>query len=444
MHPTIVKAQKAQDFLALVPQLLGFVAESSAVLVAFRGNRTCGALRFNLPDDGAPHKVYKRIATTLAGMLCKIPGVDAVVPVIYTDDSFNDAVGIPREQFAEILNRRLELSGFLLRDSLCVAADAWGSYLDPDCPAAGHPLSDITESPIFEAVPPEAAPDLPRPLGTLQTGADPIGVNLATKERLARLYRRYRHLLARGENTPQLFAALSVALDPVAIAEDALTWPNPPTEENAAALLVLVQSPPNRDQIMVQFAFGREEGVRAHEINRRYAQLQYETGRSLDDLVAAEIDSGDPTAEHTGDIMLGLQTERPDVDRIRIAITLLRTVVAMAPRSARPAPLCMLAWLSWALGSGSVAGFFVDQALAIDSQYSMATLLNLLLTSGHLPEWAFAVPRGDDDDAAGEGYENDEDFGEDAALSDDAVWFFEGENEEYDDADDDDARAADG
>ncbi|WP_166784103.1 DUF4192 domain-containing protein [Cryobacterium suzukii] len=418
MHPTIVKAQKAQDFLALVPQLLGFAPETSAVLVAFRGNRTCGALRFNLPDDGAPHKVYKRIATTLAGMLCKIPGVDAVVPVIYTGDSFNDAVGIPREQFAEILNRRLEWSGFLLRDSLCVAADAWGSYLDSECPAGGHPLSDIAASPVNMAANEETGTKLVRPLGTLQNGADPIGVNLATQERLARIYRRYRHLLARAENSPPLFSAFGVALDPIAIAEEALTWPNPPTEENAAALLVLVQSPPNRDQIMVQFAFGRDEGVRAHDINGRYARLQHETGRSLDDLVAEEISIGDPTAAHTGDIMLGLQCERPDIDRIRVAITLLRTVVAMAPRSARPAPLCMLAWLSWALGSGSVAGFFVDQALAIDSQYSMAILLELLLDSGHLPEWAFAVPRDDDGDDDGaveesDGYELDEDLDQD-------------------------------
>jgi hypothetical protein len=410
MHPTIVKAQKAQDFLALVPQLVGFRPDTSAVLVAFRGNRTCGALRFNLPEAGAPQKVYRRIAMTFTGMLCKIPGVDGVVPVIYTDDAFGDTPGIPREEFVEILNRRLELSGFLLRDFLCVAADAWGSYIDPACPARGHPLSEIAASPVNEEVSQEAASETP--LGTLQNGAEPIGVDAASRERLARVYRRYRHLLARAENVPELFSALSVALDPVATAEDALTWTNPPTEENAATLLVLVQSPPNRDQIMVQFAFGRDEGVRAQAINRRYALLQHETGRSMDDLVAAEIDSGDLSAEHISDIMLGLQKERPDVDRIRRAIALLRTVVAMAPRSARPAPLCMLAWLSWALGSGSVAGFFVDQALAIDSQYSMATLLDLLLKSGHLPEWAFAVPRFDDDEDEG-GYALDQDWRDD-------------------------------
>jgi hypothetical protein len=321
-----------------------------------------------------------------------------------------------------------------------VAADAWGSYLDPECPAGGYPLSDIAASPVNE----QAEASAEHPLGTLQNGAEPVGVNVASKERLARIYRRYRHLLARAENAPMLFPTLGVMLDSVAIAEAALTWNNPPTEEDVAALLVLVQSPPNRDQIMLQFAFGREEGVRAHEINERYARLQYETGRSLDDIVTDKMNSDDPGAQHTGDIMLGLQRERPDVDRIRIAITLLRTVVALAPRSARPAPLCMLAWLSWALGSGSVAGFFVDQALAIDSHYSMAALLDMLLTSGHLPEWAFAVPRSDDDESSG-----DEQFRFAAVAGFEDDDYFVDEDDDFDDEDedlddDDEERAAGG
>ncbi|KFF60902.1 hypothetical protein JF66_01240 [Cryobacterium sp. MLB-32] len=138
MQPTIVKTRKASDFLALVPQLVGFLPEQSLVLVAFRGNRTCGALRFNLPDTDAPLKVHKRIATTLVGTLCKIPGVDAVVPVVYTGDCFAAVGGMPQEDFLGCLMKRAEMSGFLVRDALCVAADAWGSYCDPNCPASGR------------------------------------------------------------------------------------------------------------------------------------------------------------------------------------------------------------------------------------------------------------------------------------------------------------------
>jgi len=102
------------------------------------------------------------------------------------------------------------------------------------------------------------------------------------------------------------------------------------------------------------------------------------------------------TPPTTSDLMLGLSRERPDPERVTRGIQLLKLLVAMAPRSARPAPLCMLAWLCWALGQGSVAGIYIDTALDIEGDYGMALLLHQVLGSGHLPEWAFDVPREED------------------------------------------------
>jgi hypothetical protein len=396
MPKNIVKTRQAFDFLALVPQLLGFLPEKCIVLVAFRGNRTCGAMRFNLPDPAAPVKVHKRVATTLIGTLCKIPGVDAVVPVAYTDDSFGAVPGIPHERFAEALVARAELSGFLVRDALCVGADGWGSYLDPECPAGGHPLSDIAASAVHEAIPAESRRDL----ATLRSGADLPTVDLAVKERLARRFAGYQRLGSGSPSSPELIDLVGDLLDPVETAEAALNWDATEVQvDDAAALLFLVQGPANRDQIMLQFAFGEQVGIQAYELNVRYLIIQRATGRSMDDIVRDEYErsaGGDPDARRTSDLMLGLGEERPDAGRIERAIALLKTLVAMAPRSARPAPLCMLAWLSWSLGRGSVAGIFIDAALAIDPGYSMAGLLDAVVCSGYLPEWAFAVPFDDD------------------------------------------------
>ncbi len=399
MQKNIVRTKEAHDFLAIVPQLVGFLPERSMVLVAFRGNRTCGAMRFNLPDPTAPQKVHKRIATTLIGTLCKIPGVDAVVPVAYTDEGFAAVAGLPHERFAETLIKRAELSGFLVRDALCVGSDGWGSYLDPDCPAGGHPLSDIADSSAHHAFPDETR----RELATLSSRADLPKVGLASKERLARAFRRYERMADPAGTPLGLVAMVGDILDPVETAEVALTWDAAePDVEAVGALLFLIQSPGNRDQMMLQFAFGEAVGIETHELNVRYWAIQRATGRSMDDIVreeqklkaASETGDGsfDQAEKQTGDLILGLTTERPDPDRIERSIELLRIVVAMAPRSARPAPFCMLAWLSWALGRGSVAGIFIDQALAIDPRYSMALLLNTLFCSGHLPEWAYAVP----------------------------------------------------
>ena len=404
MTPTIVKTREAHDFLALVPQLAGFQPERSVVLVAFRGNRTCGALRFNLPEPDLARTVLRRVATSLIGTLCKIEGVDAVVPVLYTDERFADVPGVPGERFAGILGRRAELSGFLVRDSLCVAADGWGSYLDPACPAGGRPLSAITDSPVNRDLPPEAQ----RELATLLSGADLPKVDLALRERCARRLVRYESLgshVPDAPDLPELVAMVGDILDPVATAEAALEIdPADLGAEEAATLLFLLKSPARRDQVMLQIAFGEEVGRETHVLNQRYAAIQQETGRSMDDIVAEEqARFGDERdLALTGSLMLGSVSQRPDPERIERGITLLKMLVAVAPKRVRPAPLCMLAWLSWALGRSSVAGIFIDQALAIDSEYGMARLLLTVVSAGHLPEWAFAVPAEDEEGETGQ------------------------------------------
>ena len=405
MQPTIVKAKQPQDFLALVPQLSGFVPQNSVVIVAFRGSRTCGALRFNLPDPDLAEAVYKRIATTIVGTLCKLSGVDAVVPVIYTDEKFGASDGLPHQRFATIMLSRIDLSGFGIRDALCVGSDGWGSFLDQDCPHTGRPLSAISQSPLHAELP----DGLPTP-GTLLSRADLPEVGRADKERFGRIYRRYLSAVRAPDTAMALIDTLTDLLDPVELAELALGWnPDDLVADEAAALLLLVQSPPSRDQIMLQFAFGREQGIKAHLLNQRYAAIQRVTGQSMDEIVRDELEARDAAAAGAtaspeldgrsvadlgSDLILGMTDERPDPERVERALTLLKRVVALAPKAARPAPLCILAWLSWALGRGSVGGMFLDRALAIDPGYSMALLLNTLFSSGHLPEWAFAEQTG--------------------------------------------------
>ena len=398
MQKTIVKSPTPQDFLALVPQLVGFLPERSLVLVAFRGNRTCGALRFNLPPVEAAAADLRRVAGTLLGTLCKIPGVDALVPVVYAEESIGDdlvdAATLPHGAFIGAIRHRAGQSGFLVRDALCVAEDGWASYLAADEPGRTRrqPLSGIAESVVNEAIPGDAR----RELGRLHTGAELPRVDLASRERCARRLARYQRLGPDMGPIPELIEIVGDVLDPVETAETVLGLdPADLGIDEVAALLFLIQGPATRDQMMLQFAFGRQEGVRSHALNLHYAKRQRDTGLSMDDLVEADMAEGREFHESsptTGDLMLGLSTVRPDPDRVHRGIRLLKLLVAMAPRSARPAPLCMLAWLSWTLGQGSVAGIYLDTALDIDEEYGMAVLLQQVLGSGHLPEWAFAVP----------------------------------------------------
>lgn len=405
MPKTIVKTPNPEDFLALVPQLVGFLPERSMVLVAFRGNRTCGALRFNLPDADTGAASLRRVAGALLGTLCKIPGVDALVPVVYTDaaigeDPAAEPAGLPQAGFLRAVLARAGESGFLVRDALCVAVDGWASYLDTDRPTARvlrHPLSEIEAAAAVQEIPGEARRELAR----LHTGAELPTVPLVVRERFARRLARYQRLGPDMGPIPELIEMVGDMLDPVGTAETVLgLTPAELSIDEAAAVLFLMQGPATRDQMMLQFAFGEHEGRRSHALNRHYAHRQRETGLSMDDLVQADMAAGravDQTTPTTGDLMMGMSPDRPDPERVTRGIRLLKLLVAMAPRSARPAPLCMLAWLTWTLGQSSVAGIYVDTALDIDAEYGMALLLRQVLGSGHLPEWAFEVPLEEDD-----------------------------------------------
>ena len=373
---TIVKAHNAADFLALVPYLVGFHPQGSVVLVAFSGTRTRSAMRFDLPQTDEP-LACKRIATTLIGMLCKLPEVDGLVPVVYTEERFQAVGGIPRRQFMDALVHRAQRAGFRVRDALCVAGDGWGDYLDTTCPSSGHPLEDIEASDIGERIPQEER----RALGAVADPAVLPDVDPGTRKRVARLLMRF-HKATMGASSDEIeLGALGAAFDapgpaPVipgpGLIELALALdPARIDDRDAAFLLWFLKHPVGRDAVMLQFAFGPSAGLRV---------LVGET----------EFREGDDRRAWESAALLFGEGPRPDPRRIARGIEVLKAVVARAPESASPAPLTALAWLNWALGRGSVAGIFVDRALTIDPDYPMARLMAAMAESGRLPEWAFS------------------------------------------------------
>lgn len=156
----------------------------------------------------------------------------------------------------------------------------------------------------------------------------------------------------------------------------------------ACHLLLLAQSPASRDTMMLRFSFTRKVGARAARSNERYARMQRRTGESMDEIVQRE-GTRRAMADPLGQIMTGRTTSRPNRRQTRAVIQMLRQLVADAPRELRPGPLCMLSWMSWAVGAGSAAGAYADAALDIDPEYGMALLMLTMLQNGLMPEWWF-------------------------------------------------------
>jgi len=380
---TIVQAHAAEDLLALVPQLIGFPPKSSLVVVLFAGRQSRGALRLSLPRGTArAEEVADAVAERALGFARRTPGVDAVVPVLYTDEPFGsrtDADGRAEPPGAVIIDAVIALArrqGFQVKDALCSAADGWASSLDPDVPAGGRPLALVAASPLTGVAPmPDelVTPELP--------GASPderAAVERAVREVQSQIDRMIEAVVEQEASTPAGATTVVEHLDDLpAFFEGALTRGIDglaPTE--IGYLIIALSRAWASDVALMQWAFGRALGDELAEAEQRQGH------RCL----------GPEDAEvfHRVARLLVGDGPRPDAERIQEAMSLLRAVAARTPHEYRPPLLCMLAWFSWALGQSTRAIAFLDQIAVDDWDDGLAPTIRAMVVRGHLPDWAFA------------------------------------------------------
>lgn len=378
---TTLRAGSAHEFLALVPHLAGFAPERSLLCVAFEGGRSVGVLRHDLPRRGRDRAA---LVAVVVATLCRMPGVDGVLPVVYTDDRFGARRAAPERRLVELLVDRADEAGFVVRDALCVAADAWGSYFEPGLPATGHPLELIERCAATEAV-----PEADRPVG----GVASAGSIPEPDPDRARAIARELDALTTAAPGAGEFARLGESVDPVELVERLLEHGRVP-EHVAAWFLHLASRPPFRDGMMLQFAFGPVVGAAAHDDAGELGTRAEACGVTVDELVRRELEDGrfDQVQEMLAGLIVGCTTLRPERPRVERAAEVMLRLIADAPDRYRVGPLCIAAWLNWALGRGSAAGALLDRALGLEPEHTMARLLERHLGSGALPDWAFLRP----------------------------------------------------
>lgn len=367
---TIVTATDAAQFLSLVPSMLGYLPARSLVVVPLARGRTLGALRVDLPHPEAEDAA----ASTVLGMICRIPEVEELIGVVYTDAEVDP--DLPHRSLAEALNRCAEACGLRVREMFAVAGDGWGSYSADDLPPGGH------------------SPEMLR-LRSPLPGHPAVGKDQASGARLPR-----SSAAARGE-TERALASLRAALaavcgmpagpgaptrvDPEALRaacelddlpelyERALGWTATELSPmRTAALAWALGRPPVRDVALVQWATDLSGGDIAMEAQRRW-----EDGAEYPVELAA--------------IMWG-EAPRPEVERLEAALELVRQVAARTPKPHRAGALGMAAWLSWALGRSTHAARYARMALQIDPDHGLSEIVASFVNAGHLPEWAFHRP----------------------------------------------------
>lgn len=371
--PTVIKAADAADFLALVPALAGYRPRQSLALVLFRGNRTAGVMRFDLPSPDA----VEAVASTTIGLACKVDHIDGIAIVVYAEGEFRaDPSGpIAWHELVTALGKRAHVCGLRIVEALCVADDAWGSYDG----AAARPIAEVRAR--------EADLPLDVPAGDQGAGAFLPDVDLAEKERVARALLAIEDAAealvaapSRGDTTPvpslsgvdpRALAAVGALDDVPELFEDAVSWDAENLDAfSAAVLLWCLRRPALRDIALQQWAGDIHAGELALD-----AQLRWEEGEDY----PAEL----------GERFCG-EGPRPDPGRLHRARSLVRRIAAAAPREARPGPLAAAAWLSWALGGSTHAGWYAERALEIDPGHGMSQIVLSMCAASHLPEWAFA------------------------------------------------------
>jgi hypothetical protein len=383
---TIIRAAGPARFLSLVPHLLGFAPSRSLVLVPFEGRRSIGAMRFDLPD-GAEDDEIDRMAATCVGMVCRLADADAVALVVYGGEAVRPLGALPHEQLVRAVTRRADACGLELRDALCVAVDAWASYLDPTVPPTLHDLAELiddADGPPLASGDQRAGSELPevsdadaaqtatalaafdKAIRAL-TGDDSFGAKL-TRDATAESAPRSDRL------DPRALEA-AVRLDEIpAVFEEALRWDAASMPGyDAATLIWCLSRPALRDIALVQWSGDADDGEAALD-----AQLRWEDGEEY--------------PVELGMRMWG-EGPRPRTARLFAALAVARQAAALAPRAERPGALAACAWLAWASGRSTHAESYARRACEIEPEHGLSEIVLSFVAVGHLPEWAFQPPR---------------------------------------------------
>ncbi|MFD1722625.1 DUF4192 family protein [Amnibacterium endophyticum] len=376
----VVKCSTPADLLRLVPSLAGVPIEDSVVLVLWSGRRTHGAMRLDLPTTRVPDD-QRAWARHVLGTVCRVEGADGVTPVVRTDASFAPSGRPPHADLLRALNREAQRMGLDVRDLLCVAADGWGSLLDPALPRGGRPLDEIAPREGDPAPPsPRRAPEYPE---TDEAAQDAF---------LDALERWWLHPegpggVLHGVDLRRPGSAFGRAAAP----EPAMQrYRHGGDQADVVELVERMLDPHDGDGPCpcraLLFALATRQGL------ENLVLVQFGWGRALGAELWRDAHDGDPAAPSLaslGAAIGGGAFPRPDVARIARAIAALTEVGGLLDPEERAPVEGMLAWLHWAVGGGSIAGVLAERALALDPGRDVPSLVLARVQRGELPEWAF-------------------------------------------------------
>ncbi|SKA86395.1 protein of unknown function [Agreia bicolorata] len=351
-----VKAKRPADFLIALPRIMGYTPANSIVVQTFQSRQTAASLRVDLPAKSQQTNP-RLIADAIIRLISRVPGVDAVLIAIYTDEVWSAEDRPPRPQLVEAIVTRMASAGLGIVDALCCSGRAWASYLD----AEHGEFNDSDTTRIDSELDSVGAP---RNVQGVTQGAPPVeDAPRGQRDEVSEASAAIMHDVRDRERLWEWSAAQILWTDAIESAPTDI----PP--KALAALLWSIRDKGVRDCVLMLLAWGDDAGDRAAADTAMLRRgIAVPDGSILQTFV-------------------GEGRECPDGLRIEGAVRLLRHLVSLAPRPWQLAPFTMLAWFEWARGQGSAAGDYLEEALSIGPGYELARLFEQLISTGRVPDW---------------------------------------------------------
>jgi hypothetical protein len=352
-EPARIRATTPEALLAVVPHLLGFVPQTSLVVIGTGPprDRIKVTLRYDLPDPPGAG-----VATDIAAHAAGVVGsqcLTSITAVGYGPAPLVDPV-------ASALRHEARQAGLELKDILRVEDGRYWSYLcgnEACCPAAGTPFGAAADSALAQAGP-RVLPDR----AAVAAQVAPLGGITAESMRQAtrRAERHVSQLLAKVRKSARLGAVRQM------VAAEGL---------NAVGGMI---------------ATYRGGGRFTKDYQVAWLTVALRDLRVRDD-AWARMDPRHADAHR----------------RLWIDVT----------RRAQPgyvaAPAALLAFVAWQSGNGALANVALDRALADDPAYSMALLLRQVISAGAPPSMARLPMTPEEVAASYQDAENEDDEDED-------------------------------
>lgn len=340
-----------KDILAYVPHALGFHPRNSAVLLLIENDRLEATLRVDLPTSsrGADLDIW---VSQVKRLLARIPAIQEVALVIYAPEDELVEVGAPYRKLVGSLEDALSQRGLRLRHSWCLRGSMIWDY-DPEqglCASAVPPL-DTNETHLTMVLAGSAPMNQPW---------DGTGVREWNNSKDV-----LRLVVSQDGNVMECLEAWHRILD-LTQQESADQLRDDP--QLAALLLGSLGTKFVRDLVPYLASQGLDE--------------------TMDIIFGVSFDSSEVSLTQLTDFLLGRGWHAPDWQRLDRLWDIARDLLGVAREDSRQALLCILAWIEWARGRGSMALVLLRQAVEENSDYELATLLQKLMSHGIMPSWS--------------------------------------------------------